>query len=199
MQIGIAGTGKMGAAIAARLMEVGHTVTVWNRTPDKAKAIAGAQVAATPTALGRQLRSHHLHSHRRRGDRCGLQRARRPAQRRRAQQAVHRDEHGAPGGRDRTRRGGAPQGCGVCRVSGQRLDRAGAAGQTARPRGRRAWRCSARAADPRTAVPPHRARRAGRLRRAAEIHRQYAADDLLAGARRGAGIDALARYRSGAC
>jgi 3-hydroxyisobutyrate dehydrogenase len=51
MQIGIAGAGKMGAAIAARLMEVGHTVTVWNRTPDKARAIAGAQVAATPTAL----------------------------------------------------------------------------------------------------------------------------------------------------
>ncbi|MGZ3351690.1 MAG: NAD(P)-binding domain-containing protein, partial [Xanthobacteraceae bacterium] len=32
MQIGIAGIGKMGAAIAQRLIEVGHKVTVWNRS-----------------------------------------------------------------------------------------------------------------------------------------------------------------------
>jgi 3-hydroxyisobutyrate dehydrogenase len=51
MRIGVAGTGKMGAAIAARLIEVGHEVAVWNRTPDKAKAIAGATVAATPREL----------------------------------------------------------------------------------------------------------------------------------------------------
>jgi 3-hydroxyisobutyrate dehydrogenase len=50
MQIGIAGLGRMGAATAARLMEVGHTVTVWNRTPGKAKALieAGAREVATP-------------------------------------------------------------------------------------------------------------------------------------------------------
>src|SRR4029453_6748831 len=53
MQIGIAGIGKMGAAIAQRLIEVGHTVTVWNRSADKVKpvAAAGATAAATPTAL----------------------------------------------------------------------------------------------------------------------------------------------------
>jgi 3-hydroxyisobutyrate dehydrogenase len=53
MQIGIAGIGKMGAAIAQRLIEVGHTVTVWNRSPDKVKPIAaaGAAVAATPAEL----------------------------------------------------------------------------------------------------------------------------------------------------
>jgi 3-hydroxyisobutyrate dehydrogenase len=53
MRIGIAGIGKMGAAIAQRLMEVGHTVTVWNRSPDKVKPIAaaGAAVAATPAEL----------------------------------------------------------------------------------------------------------------------------------------------------
>jgi 3-hydroxyisobutyrate dehydrogenase len=51
MRIGIAGAGKMGAAVAARLIEVGHAVTVWNRTPAKAKAIAGAQIANTPTEL----------------------------------------------------------------------------------------------------------------------------------------------------
>src|SRR3954467_14901292 len=53
MQIGIAGLGRMGAAVAARLMEVGHTVTVWNRTPDKAKPLvdAGAKQCATPEDL----------------------------------------------------------------------------------------------------------------------------------------------------
>jgi 3-hydroxyisobutyrate dehydrogenase len=53
MKIGIAGTGRMGAAIALRLMEVGHELTVWNRTPGKTGelAAAGAKVAATPAAL----------------------------------------------------------------------------------------------------------------------------------------------------
>jgi 3-hydroxyisobutyrate dehydrogenase len=53
MRIGIAGIGKMGAAIALRLIEVGHTLTVWNRSPEKIKPIAaaGAAVAATPAEL----------------------------------------------------------------------------------------------------------------------------------------------------
>ncbi len=51
MRIGVAGIGKMGAAIAGRLIEVGHEVAVWNRTPDKAKAVAGASLAATPSEL----------------------------------------------------------------------------------------------------------------------------------------------------
>src|SRR6266545_1687690 len=53
MQIGIAGIGKMGAAIAQRLMEVGHKVTAWNRSAAKTKPLAdaGAAVAATPTEL----------------------------------------------------------------------------------------------------------------------------------------------------
>jgi 3-hydroxyisobutyrate dehydrogenase len=53
MKIGIAGTGRMGAAIGLRLMEVGHELTVWNRTPGKTKDLtaAGAKVAATPAAL----------------------------------------------------------------------------------------------------------------------------------------------------
>jgi len=43
----------MGAALAARLLDVGHQVSVWNRTPDKAKPLAdaGAKVAATPKDL----------------------------------------------------------------------------------------------------------------------------------------------------
>jgi 3-hydroxyisobutyrate dehydrogenase len=53
MQIGIAGLGRMGAAVAARLMDVGHSVTVWNRSPGKANALtdAGAKLAATPEEL----------------------------------------------------------------------------------------------------------------------------------------------------
>jgi 3-hydroxyisobutyrate dehydrogenase len=53
MQIGIAGIGKMGAAIAQRLMEVGHEVTVWNRSAAKLKPVtdAGAAFAATPAEL----------------------------------------------------------------------------------------------------------------------------------------------------
>lgn len=50
MHIGIAGLGRMGAAMALRLIEAGHTVTVWNRTADKTKAAveAGARLASSP-------------------------------------------------------------------------------------------------------------------------------------------------------
>jgi 3-hydroxyisobutyrate dehydrogenase len=43
----------MGAAIAGRLLGLGHEVTVWNRSADKARALAaaGAKVAATPAEL----------------------------------------------------------------------------------------------------------------------------------------------------
>jgi len=53
MQIGVAGLGAMGGAIAARLMEVGHQVTVWNRTASKVKPLtdAGAKAAANPAAV----------------------------------------------------------------------------------------------------------------------------------------------------
>ena len=53
MKIGIAGTGRMGAAIAGRLMGCGHELIVWNRTAEKTRALAaaGAKVAATPAQL----------------------------------------------------------------------------------------------------------------------------------------------------
>ncbi len=56
MQIGIAGIGKMGAAIALRLMEAGHKITVWNRSADKLEPVidAGATAAATPAELVEQ-------------------------------------------------------------------------------------------------------------------------------------------------
>jgi 3-hydroxyisobutyrate dehydrogenase len=53
LQIGIAGTGRMGAAIATRLLDRRHTVVVWNRTAEKTGvlAAAGATVVATPREL----------------------------------------------------------------------------------------------------------------------------------------------------
>src|ERR1700691_1179219 len=51
MRICVAGIGKMGAAIAARLIEVGHDVAVWNRTPQKAKTVVGAIAVGTPAEL----------------------------------------------------------------------------------------------------------------------------------------------------
>jgi 3-hydroxyisobutyrate dehydrogenase len=55
MRIGIAGIGKMGAAIAQRLLEVGHEVAVWNRSAGRLQALrdAGASVAATPAELAK--------------------------------------------------------------------------------------------------------------------------------------------------
>ncbi len=54
MRIGVAGIGKMGAAIAARLIEVGHEVAVWNRTPAKARAVAGATTVDAPAELAQR-------------------------------------------------------------------------------------------------------------------------------------------------
>src|SRR5712691_7261235 len=53
LKIGIAGTGRMGSAIAQRLMGLGHELAVWNRTREKTGplAAAGAKVAATPSQL----------------------------------------------------------------------------------------------------------------------------------------------------
>jgi 3-hydroxyisobutyrate dehydrogenase-like beta-hydroxyacid dehydrogenase len=49
MNIGFIGLGKMGMAIAARLLAAGHTVRVWNRSPAPVSALVakGAEAAAT--------------------------------------------------------------------------------------------------------------------------------------------------------
>lgn len=56
MRVGIAGLGKMGAAIAARLMESGNDVVVWNRSAEKTKPLAdaGAKVAGSPSEFATQ-------------------------------------------------------------------------------------------------------------------------------------------------
>ena len=50
MNIGFFGLGRMGGHIAANLLEAGHTVTVWNRSPAPMQALVakGALAAATP-------------------------------------------------------------------------------------------------------------------------------------------------------
>jgi 3-hydroxyisobutyrate dehydrogenase len=53
MKIGVCGTGRMGSAIAQRLMLAGHEVGVWNRDPAKTKPLteAGAKRFASPAEL----------------------------------------------------------------------------------------------------------------------------------------------------
>jgi len=53
MKIGVCGTGRMGSAIAQRLMSVGHEVGVWNRNSAKTKLLidAGAKLFASPAEL----------------------------------------------------------------------------------------------------------------------------------------------------
>src|SRR5919106_1159738 len=51
MRVGIAGLGKMGSIFADRIKAAGHELAVWNRTSEKAKAVAGAMVAASPADL----------------------------------------------------------------------------------------------------------------------------------------------------
>ena len=55
MKIGFLGLGKMGTPMARRLLAAGHEVTVWNRTRERASALAsaGAAVAATPAEAAR--------------------------------------------------------------------------------------------------------------------------------------------------
>jgi 2-hydroxy-3-oxopropionate reductase len=53
VEIGFCGPGLMGAPMIRHLLKAGHTVHVWNRSRDKAEALAGegAHVAETPGAL----------------------------------------------------------------------------------------------------------------------------------------------------
>ena len=49
MKVGFIGLGQMGSAMAVNLIKAGHEVTVYNRSRDKAEALAGegAKVAGT--------------------------------------------------------------------------------------------------------------------------------------------------------
>lgn len=53
MNIGMLGIGRMGRAIGERLLDQGHRLTVWNRSPGKTEPLVtrGARAAATPAEL----------------------------------------------------------------------------------------------------------------------------------------------------
>jgi 3-hydroxyisobutyrate dehydrogenase len=52
-ELGYVGLGVMGSSVVRRLLDAGHTVTVWNRSPEKAKPLldAGAHWADSPRAV----------------------------------------------------------------------------------------------------------------------------------------------------
>src|SRR3972149_329283 len=57
VQIAIIGLGKMGGNMAARLVEGGHTVFVWNRTPEKVRELVnrGARALSSLEAAGKEM------------------------------------------------------------------------------------------------------------------------------------------------
>jgi 3-hydroxyisobutyrate dehydrogenase-like beta-hydroxyacid dehydrogenase len=57
MRIGFVGLGTMGAPMALNLSKKGHAVTVWNRSPARAEALAakGLSVAGSPRELAQQV------------------------------------------------------------------------------------------------------------------------------------------------
>lgn len=50
MQLGFIGLGHLGKAITGRLLDCGHTLTVWNRTPSKAEGML-VEVASSPVSV----------------------------------------------------------------------------------------------------------------------------------------------------
>ena len=50
MKVGFIGLGNMGSAIARKLIQAGHTLTVYNRTRSRAEPLGslGARIAETP-------------------------------------------------------------------------------------------------------------------------------------------------------
>lgn len=50
-KLGFIGLGIMGSGMANNIIKAGHPLTVWNRTPEKAARIAGAEIADGPAGL----------------------------------------------------------------------------------------------------------------------------------------------------
>ena len=62
-KIAFLGLGQMGAPMATRLLQAGHELTVWNRTPNRAgpladagAAVAGVSVASAVPAIEGETR-----------------------------------------------------------------------------------------------------------------------------------------------
>ncbi len=105
MKIGVAGLGKMGSAIAERLIECGHTLVVWNRSAAKAGPLVdkGASAAKSPADLAREVEAIVTILF----DAEAIDGVYRIANgilgRRSRRQACHRHEHGAPANDARAR------------------------------------------------------------------------------------------------
>ncbi|TML94761.1 MAG: NAD(P)-dependent oxidoreductase [Actinobacteria bacterium] len=56
MRVAVIGLGAMGSRIARRLLDAGHELVLWNRTPEKAAELvaASAKLAESPAAAARQ-------------------------------------------------------------------------------------------------------------------------------------------------
>jgi 3-hydroxyisobutyrate dehydrogenase len=93
VKIGVVGIGKMGAAIATRLLGLGHEVVVWNRSAEKAKAVSGAKVAATPRELASDVETIISILTNAAAIDGSLRRRRWTLEGRHPRQALHRDEH----------------------------------------------------------------------------------------------------------
>ena len=52
MQLGFIGLGHLGKAIAGRLLDCGHNLTVWNRTPSKAEGMS-VEAVSSPVSVAR--------------------------------------------------------------------------------------------------------------------------------------------------
>ena len=52
--VAVVGLGEMGRRVAARLLDAGHRVTVWNRTPERAAGLVelGAEARRQPCGCG---------------------------------------------------------------------------------------------------------------------------------------------------
>jgi 3-hydroxyisobutyrate dehydrogenase/2-hydroxy-3-oxopropionate reductase len=57
VEVAVLGLGAMGSRMARRLLDAGHRVVVWNRTPEKTAPLvaAGAAAAPTPAAAAEQV------------------------------------------------------------------------------------------------------------------------------------------------
>src|SRR5215470_10671445 len=51
MNLGVAGLGNMGTAIAERLIETGNKITVWNRSAEKCNPLIALGATAAPSAV----------------------------------------------------------------------------------------------------------------------------------------------------
>lgn len=51
MRVGMIGVGRMGAGMAANLLQAGHELCVYNRSPEKAAALIAQGHAPRPASL----------------------------------------------------------------------------------------------------------------------------------------------------